>query len=453
MITNLDINNIDAEDSFLEHKNILSPFRDSCLELYDDNPNKDKIVVLLDYWILNIYCLKKCYGAKGVIDFCDSVSTNPQRFSFLYEFSNQAKGVHIRKGKSNPNQIIFKFLNFFLKNLYTPGATLDSFMKRLANKVSTYYLLSIPTEDSGYRKKELFKLLDKIMTNYLSDNEIAKIKEKIPVIFYSKDIHQPFINRKIYIKGSSASFLEYTGIEKVFLFNTKLKIEGHQHGGGYDIFKIDYFVDYEKLLSDIFYGWGFSQKNKHQPRFKKLAKIENTKCVEKRVLWIEDGIIPDFFFYTMPHHYYQSVNKKTKNYIFDELNNEKIKYSSLFHPTSNSDLYKNLRKDDYFLQGKGLSEDIIQTNDILLFDNSGATLIHLAIENNIVMCMIISRKDFRRFTNLQKEWFLLLKKYNLGFYEDENGELSKSILSIKSNTRYVLPQELISFNKKRFEFA
>ena len=291
------------------------------------------------------------------------------------------------------------------------------------------------------------------MTNYLSDNEIAKIKEKIPVIFYSKDIHQPFINRKIYIKGSSASFLEYNGIENVFLFNTKLKIEGHQHGGGYDIFKIDYFVDYEKLLSDIFYGWGFSQKNKHQPRFKKLAKIENTKCVEKRVLWIEDSIIPDFYFYTMPHHYYQSVNKKTKNYIFDELNNEKIKYSSLFHPTSNSDLYKNLRKDDYFLKGKGLSEDIIQTNDILLFDNCGATLIHLAIENNIVMFMIISRNDFRRFTNLQKEWFLLLKKYNLGFYEDESGELSKSILSIKSNTRYVLPQELISFNKKRSKFA
>ena len=84
MITNLDINNIDADESFLEHKNIFSPFRDSFLDLYEDNPNKDKIVVLLDYWILNIYCLKKCYGAKGVIDFCDSVSTNPQRFSFLY---------------------------------------------------------------------------------------------------------------------------------------------------------------------------------------------------------------------------------------------------------------------------------------------------------------------------------------------------------------------------------
>ena len=369
MTTNLDINNIEAEDSFLAHTNIFLPFKGFFTDLYKDNPNKDKIVALLDYWILNIYCLKKCYGTEGVINFCDADSTNPQRFSFLYEFSNLEKGIPLRKGRSNPHKGIFKFLNFFLKNLYIPGARLNTFKKRLANKISIYYLLSIPSDEDTYRKKKLFKLLDKVMINYLSDYEITKIKEKIPEMFYSKDITQPFLNREIFIKGSCASFLEYTGIEKVFLFDTRLKIEGHQHGGGYDIFKIDYFVEYEKLLSDIFYGWGFSKENKHQPKFKKLAKIDNKKHIEKRVLWIEDSIIPDFYFYTMPYHYYQSVNKKTKNYIFNELNKEKIKYSSLFHPTSNSDLYKNLRKDDYSLEGRGLSEDIIQNNDILLFDN------------------------------------------------------------------------------------
>ena len=32
----------------------------------------------------------------------------------------------------------------------------------------------------------------------------------------------------------------------------------------------------------------------------------------QRVLWIEDGKIPSFYFYMMPHHHYQLVNQDSK---------------------------------------------------------------------------------------------------------------------------------------------
>ena len=62
---------------------------------------------------------------------------------------------------------------------------------------------------------------------------------------------------RINVSGSSASFFEYEGFENIFLLNSNLYIEGIQHGGGYDIFKVDYFSDYEKNLCDKFFGWGF----------------------------------------------------------------------------------------------------------------------------------------------------------------------------------------------------
>ena len=58
-------------------------------------------------------------------------------------------------------------------------------------------------------------------------------------------------------------------IENLFLLDRKLRVLGFQHGGGYDIFQIDYFAEYEKRLSDLFFGWGFSEHNKPQKKFKK----------------------------------------------------------------------------------------------------------------------------------------------------------------------------------------
>jgi hypothetical protein len=445
----LDINEIEPEKLFLSHQKKFQSFNSDIQEIYKNNPNRDKIITLLDYWVFNIYCLKKFYGKDGLIDFCDGHLTNPQRFSFLYEFSNYSKGTALKKSLSN--KYIFKILNFFLRRLYLPGASLKSFASKIHNRLSLYYIYSLPAEENLTRKENLFMLLDKLMTSYLSENEIVIVKHKIPKFFYSKKVRHHQKSDLIYLEGSCASFLEFSGYENILLLDAMLKIEGYQHGGGYDIFKIDYFAEYEKRLSDVFYGWGFSNDNKPQNKFKKINDSQIIKSDQKRVFWIEDSEVPSFYFCSMPQHHYQSINKKTKSYIFDELDKQDIKYSNLFHPISKSSLYNNFRKDDHLLSGNGHSENIINQDDILIFDNSGSTLIHFAIENNISFYSIISRQDFNNFTALQQQYFLMLQKYDLGFYNDEIGKMGASILLIISDPDYSLPQELHNLNNSMFK--
>ena len=441
-----DINDLTPSEIYLKHSNKFDTSKEFFSNIYKDYPNKNKIIGLLDYWIFNIFILKEIYGEDGLISFCDSNSDNPQRFSFLYEFSNPVMGEPLDRQDNSKS----KFFLLFLKKIFIPGATLNSLISRVLNRISTYYINSIPVEENSDMKLKIFKLIDEIMANYLSINEIDKIKSKLPKIFYSEIVSFPY-EREVLVEGSCASFLEFSGTERLFLLDKKLKIEGFQHGGGYDIFKIDYFSEYEKKLSDKFFGWGFSEHNKPQEKFKKLKKSKNNKSVERRILWIEDSSVPSFYFASMPHHHYPSINEETKSYIYSELNIENLKYSNLYHPSSKSNLYDNFRKDDYLLSGKGRSEDLIRLNDILIFDNPGSTLIHFAIENNIIFYNIISRDDFNNFTALHKEFFLMLRRYNFGLYCDEKGKLLDSILTINLNKKYSLPAALSDFYKFSFK--
>ena len=67
------------------------------------------------------------------------------------------------------------------------------------------------------------------------------------------------------------------------------------------------------------------------------------------------------------------------------------------------------------------SEELIE-KAISNFDNSAATLMHFAIENEISFYQIISRFDFENFGNLQE--FLILHKYDFGIFNDEDNKLS-----------------------------
>jgi hypothetical protein len=446
----LDIAEQSPSEIFLEHSMNFGCFKEELLSIYSDYPNKHKIVTLLDYWIFNIFSLKKIYGERGLISFCDSDLVNPLRFSFLYEFSNQIVGSQIHREKST--SITFFILKFFLKRVYIPGATLNWFGAKILNRLSYIYVKSIPARKNLQLKEKIFQIIDEMLLENYSDAQRDKIKAKLPEIFYSNMVELPF-QAEVLVEGSSASFLEFSGIEKLFLLNNNLRVTGFQHGGGYDIFQIDYFVDYEKKLSDKFYGWGFSRYNKQQNKFKKLKKSKNIQSNEKRILWIEDSSVPTNYFALMPYHHYQSINVETKSYIYQELDENNVAYSSLYHPSSRSPLYQSFRRDDYSLSGKGLSENLVCPNDILIFDNSGATLIHFAIESNLVFFLIISRDDYDRFTVKQREFFMMLKKYHLGFYSDEHGLLIDSVLKITGAKNYFIPLEIVYYYNEVFKVS
>jgi len=438
--------NIEISQEFLaSHRKEFNKFKTDLDNLYTKNKNKIKIIALLDYWIFNILLLKKIYGSRGLLNFCNSHIKNPQRFSFFYELNNlnKVKEIRLKKNKSK----FFYVLKFFANQIYVPGAHLDNFFKKILNYISLKFILSIPAEIDENIQHKLNNILESIFHDKFSTSEINLVLKKIPLVFISNLISMPL--KKITVSGSPSSFLEYEGFENIFLLDSNLHIEGIQHGGGYDIFKIDYFADYEKALCDKFYGWGFSEENIHQTKFMKISN--KTPSNIKRVLWIEDSKVPSFYFYSMPHHHQQSINIKSKEYIYKELNSNKIEYTSMFHPASKSNLYKNFRRNDFDVPMGGQSEKNFFLNDILIFDNSGSTLIHCAIENEMIFYQVISRLDYENFTELQKEFFLIQRKYNFGIFDDEESKLSNSISNIKSNDNYCLPNDLIEFYRKYFK--
>tara|TARA_B100001175_G_scaffold41955_1_gene31231 strand:- start:13028 stop:14365 length:1338 start_codon:yes stop_codon:yes gene_type:complete len=441
------MNDLDFEQShefLLEHKNEFNKFKTDFDNLYSKYKNRSKIIVLLDYWIFNVLLLKKIYGSEGLVNFCNSYINNPQRFSFFYELDNLNKADEIRFKKNNSRN--FYVLKFFIRKIFIPGAHLDNFLKKFLNLISLKFILSIPVKADQEIENRLNQILKSIFKNKFNESEIKLILKKVPKVFISSMLSVPFT--KISVSGSSSSFLEYEGFENIFLLNSNLYIEGVQHGGGYDIFKVDYFVDYEKNLCDKFFGWGFSENNIHQTKFKRIFK--KTPENIQRVLWIEDSKVPSFYFYSMPHQHHQSINIKSKKYIYKELNRSQIEYTSMFHPSSKSDLYKNFRRNSFNIPSGGQSEKNFYLNDILIFDNSGSTLIHFAIENQMIFYHIISRLDYENFTELQKEFFLIQRKYNFGIFNDEENKLANSISNIKLDDNFSLPEDLIEFYENNF---
>jgi hypothetical protein len=116
-------------------------------------------------------------------------------------------------------------------------------------------------------------------------------------------------------------------------------------------------------------------------------------------------------------------------------------------------LYEGLREDYYLISGSDASEKLIRQSDILIFDNAGATLLHFAIENNIIFFLVISRDDYDRFTVKQRKFFMMLKKYHFGFYCDEHGLLTASVLKITKAKNYFIPSEIVYFYNEVFKVS
>lgn len=440
-----DISSINPKKNHKEFIKLFNLYRHELESIYSDYENKNKIINLFEYWIFNIFCIEKAYGKNGLEAFCNSELNNPLRFSYQYEFSDDVHGAEIRSSKQS--KLRFAFVSIFLKKFYIPGSILISLKDKFLNKISFFFAHSIPLKENKLIKINLFELLERLFSNSFNEDEIDNIKRKLPKFFYSRKVD--FSSKNIIeVEGSAASFMEYSGYEKLFLLNTKLNVVGHQHGGGYDIFKIDLFAYYEKKLCENFYGWGFSEKNKAQ---KKYGLIKYKQASKKRILWIEDSIIPTLDALFLSHHYYQSINKRIKNYIYKELKKINVRYSNLPHPVK-SPLYEKFRRDDFGISGtEKISDNLINKNDILIFDCTGASLVHLAIENDIIFFLIISSQDFNNFTEKQKEHFLLLKKYNLGFFDHEENKFSQSLLKYYNSTIVKLPDEIFEYNKRVFK--
>lgn len=433
--------------SFYADKDIyFENFRHILLDVYNDYPNKNKLIILFKYWLYIISSIRTCYGEDALKKFCESNDT-VFGFAYKYELNFNRENKTIKENrKSYKFYILYPFFSiyvYFIKTFFLPGANLSTFKKKIINMISSLSFINLKLENDH----DLLRKMNIFLKNYFSDispDEILLIINKLPKIFSSKKINFKNINRCIKIQGAAAAFLNFDGYENILLIDKEIFIDGFQHGGGYDVFKDDYYYNFEKKLCNKFSGWGFSDVNIKQYKFKKI--ISNKDNRDKKIFWIEDILLPQLYHFTSPLHFNHVNNSSIKEYIYNELNDNKLPYSSLKHPVYESPYYLNYRQNYFNINYRVNSEKIISNNDICIFDNISSTLIYFCITNKIIFMIIISHNDFDNLTIKCQEWFLSLHKNNLAFFNNESNKLYNSIKNCLTK-EYKLPQEIIDIHE------
>ena len=422
--------------------------RPALIEVYQDFTNKDKIINLLEYWFYNLDIIYKLFGRKGLEKFLQSNFNCPSTFAFDYEENITVKS---RKIKQRANRLIFFICGILLNKKYLLiGADLKKIRRRIISKISNLYVSNLPLKKSQKIKKSILKCAS-IYFKEINFDEFEKVLgKKLPEVFYSNQISGYNKTSKVEIECSASCFLEFSGLENIFLLNVPFFVKGVQHGGGYDTFNIDYFVYYEKALCDAFIGWGLSDINIKQHKFSKLTySNKNLSKINKRLIWVEDSDLVLYHSMIMPFHNFQTKNTITTKYIFEELEKSKKEYFSLPHPKSPSKKYIKYRKDILVRKNNSKGEMLLFPNDVAIFDNSGATLIHFFIENEMPFLHVVDKSDIERFTTKQKEWFNMLYESSLAFYNHEDNKLS-SALNIIMSEEYSLPEQIKKYHNKIF---
>ncbi|MDB9991404.1 hypothetical protein OAD94_02740 [Amylibacter sp.] len=425
-------------------KEKFSLIKDNFLKLFKEYEHKDRISILFEFWLWNIRILYIIYGKKGLSEFLKSDLASPNRFAILKATNNSINPII----KPKSNTYFFWLLSFFSKNLFFQGANLRTNRKKILGRISRWFLKSIPIKTDHELKKEIYKLL----IDYLSDIDIDGLEElllkKLPLTFFSKPINSRSRFKNITLECAASCFLEFANYEMIFLLNKKIYLKGFQHGGGYDTFCHDYWVEYEKSLCDEFIGWGLSAVNDKQAKFTKLNYKKSEKKSKKRIIWIEDSLPLIFFYMIEPNNYYQPKRLKSTEYIYSEIKDLGFEYFNLTHPVLPSDKYATFRGKS-LKRNNNKGENLFLPEDIGIFDNSGATLIHFFVENEMPFVQIIDRSDIDRATTKQKEWFKVLYDAELCFYNDEPQRLASGLKKIMDKG-YCLPIEVINYHKKIF---
>lgn len=406
----------------------------SLFKIYEQHTNKDQIIVLLRYWLFSIDAMRESYSDKVIPSFAASNELNPLRFSYEYEFY---------KERPLPKPNSFKLPLFVLRifsNLYLPGSRVKNFYKKILLRLSIAIILSIHISQN---KKMHFSLTQLLRTYFedLDNNSLNLLFQKIPELFVSNqiNIHN---HQDLKVECAASCFLEFSGLENIFLLSKRVIIFGLQHGGSYDAFEVNHFEYYEKSLCDSFFGWGFSKKNIIQHRFTQLADHSH-----KRLLWLEDCSLPHLYSFILPMHNRLEENTKVSKFIGSEL--EEIAYTNLPHPVAGSKKYEDFRKNSYDLELNMPAEKIIGKNDIVLFDNIGSTVIFYCIYFKITFLIVIDEEDLSLLKDSQVRWFYLLKKYNLAFFTSEKGKLKETALSIMSSD-FSISNEIIDYHNTQF---
>ena len=416
-------------------------------DFYEKYTNKNKIIHLLNAWLYLFRSLYDVYGIDGIRRFSDSGFGCIIRFAALYEFDIDI-GHKIPRKK---NDLEFKFLNRITDRALVPGAKVSSISSKLHWRFTRELITVIPSRVIPARKKVILEYIQDYFGNFFSGCNPAEIeiciKKSLPTVFYEDQISVSS-KRSLELECAPSSLIEFPGYERLFLLDRYVRVLGLQHGGSYFLFEPTYGHDFEQSISDEFIGWGLSPwRNQRQHRYKHGTSALASGSSLKRLIWVEHAQLPEFHNYVWPHQIGQIMHLDAVNYISEELRLIDINFYSLVHPDASHD-YTGLR--GVPLKPKsGRGEDVFTGGDIVIFDESGSSLVHSCIEQHIPFFLVISRSDLEALTFNAKQWFDVLREAGLIFFIDEKGLLSKKVNEMLK-VQFEIPVKVKDFHKSVF---
>ena len=429
----------------VEFSNILKSLED----FYGAYKNSKKIIQLMNAWLYLARSLYESYGINGVKSFSQSDFDCMVRFSFFYEYE-----INIGHNTvSYRSRFLFKFLNGFLHHALLPGCRIRSLNTKFRWRFAKFIITNIPSNVIAARQSKIVELIMVYFDNYITDidhHEIKKfISDTLPSVFFEDQVK---VSEKgiLNVECAPWTFIEFSGFERVFLLDRYVHVTGLQHGGSYFAFEPSYGLRFEESISDDYIGWGLSPyKNARQHRYKFGNQKSKTRFLPKRLIWVEHCQLPVFHSLIWPPQIKQAFNLDVINYISNELRLAKINFYSMPYPNPlRSNQYDGLRGVE-LNSNTGRGEDALAIGDVVIFDESGSSLIHHCIEQEILFILVVSKDDILGFSKNKNEWFDVIRNVGLAFYDHEVGMLTKKINDIfKSN--YDLPKDLRDFHRNKF---
>jgi len=432
-----------------EHTVEFNSISKSLEEFYGGYKNSKKIIQLLNAWLYLVRSLYESYGIDGVKSYIESDFSCAVRFSLFYECDVNI-GHRIASYKS---KFFFKLLNGFLSHALLPGARIRSLYTKFRWRFAKFIILNTPSNIIAERQPIIIELIMDYFNNYSKDfdgHEIKRyINDALPSVFYEGQVKVSEKNT-LNVECSPWAFFDFTGFERVFLLDRYVKVTGLQHGGAYFAFEPSYGLMFEESISDEYIGWGLSPyKNERQHRYKFGNRESNASSPAKRLIWLEHGRLAVFHSLVWPGQFRQAVNLDAIKYISNELRSVKTQFYSMPYPNpQRSNHYEGLRGIE-LISNTRRGEDALGIGDVVIFDESGSSLIHHCIEQEIPFILVVSKDDISGFSKNKNEWFDVIRQAELAFYDHEVGMLTKKINEIfKSN--YDLPQNLRDFHRNKF---
>jgi len=429
-----------------KHNNSFVVIEDKLRDFFKEYKNRNKIITLLGIWLYFIRALYESYGEKGLQSFLDSDYDCVNRFAYKYEYglsiNNKIKNIK----RTKP----FIFLDLFLEKPLLPGGIVTSLIHKLKWRFTHLIIAFTPIKSSSKRKNELNLYISEYFNDLSIDKENYKnISELIPQLFYA-DYINTFNSRDLQVECSPWAFLDFSGAHKMLLIQRKVLINGFQHGGGYFSYQFEIGEYFEKLITDTFIGWGLSPElNRRQHKYPKRNTDYKSIKKTRRLIWIERGFASKYASFLWPFRTDALRNEETIEYISSELIKSKIMYYNLPHPgVFRCVQYDKVRDKEIKNVTKG-GENIINYEDVVIFDVVISTLIHYCVEAEILFILVVPREDVLAFTDQQKEWFELMRNSNLAFYNDEVGSLSSRIIKIM-NDNIKIPSQLRNYHNEKF---